>query len=149
MAQNEETQTKPKIEIQYSGDDSFMADKILLEFSSDRRIFLIEYDDRSEKMVAHFLNQDPKIDYNTRESEQWALEKEDFQSGNTRFKIVIGQSMWRFQRIKKQIEVTEIRGIIRKIRSDRIVYEYAAPLAKLSKIEIINYPISLKQGISH
>ena len=101
-----------------------MADKILLEFSSDRRIFLIEYDDRSEKMVAHFLNQDPKIDDNTRESEQWALEKEDFQSGNTRFKIVIGQSMWRFQRIKKQIEVTEIRGVIRKISSDRIVYEY-------------------------
>jgi len=138
MTQDEETQTNPKVEIQYSGDESFMADKILLQFNNDRRIFLIEYDDRSERMVAHFLNQNPKIDENTQESEQWALEKEDFQSGNMRFKIVIGQSMWRFQRIKKQIEITEIRGIVRKIRSDRIVYEYAAPLAEVSRIEIVN-----------
>jgi hypothetical protein len=141
MAQNDETQTKPKIEIQYSGDDSFMADKILLEFSSDKRMFIIEYNDKSEKMVAHFVNQDPKISDDTLDSEQWALEKKDFQSGNTRFKIVIGQSMWRFQRIKKQTEVTEIRGIIRKISSDLIVYEYSAPLAKLSKIEIVNMPL--------
>jgi hypothetical protein len=141
MAQNDETQTKPKIEIQYSGDDSFMADKILLEFSSDKRMFIIEYNDKSEKMVAHFVNQDPKISDDTLDSEQWALEKKDFQSGNTRFKIVIGQSMWRFQRIKKQTEVTEIRGIIRKISSDLIVYEYSAPLAKISKIEIVNMPL--------
>jgi hypothetical protein len=138
MTQNEVTQTKPKIEIQYSGDDSYLADKILLEFTSDKRIFMVEYDYRSEKMVARFVYQDPKINDSTRESEQWALGKEDFQSGNTRFKIVIGQSMWRFQRIKKQIEVTEIRGVIRKLSSDRIVYEYAAPLANLSKIEIVN-----------
>jgi hypothetical protein len=138
MTQNEVTQTKPKIEIQYSGDDSYLANKILLEFTSDKRIFMVGYDDSSEKMVAHFVYQDPKVNDSTRESEQWALGKEDFQSGNTRFKIVIGQSMWRFQRIKKQIEVTEIRGVIRKLSSDRIVYEYAAPLANLSKIEIVN-----------
>jgi len=118
-----------------------MADKILLEFSSDKRMFIIEYNDKSEKMVAHFVNQDPKISDDTLDSEQWALEKKDFQSGNTRFKIVIGQSMWRFQRIKKQTEVTEIRGIIRKISSDLIVYEYSAPLAKISKIEIVNMPL--------
>lgn len=138
MTKNEQTQTNPKIEIQYSGEESFMADKILLEFINDKRIFLIEYDNRSERIVARFLNQDPKIDENTQASEHWALEKEDFQSGNMRFKIVIGQSMWRFQRVKKQIEVTEIRGITRKISSDQIVYEYAAPLAELSKIEIEN-----------
>jgi hypothetical protein len=138
MTQNDETQTNPKIEIQYSGDESFMADKILLEFSRDRRMLLIEYDDRSERMVARFVNQNQEIDENTQESEYWTLEKEDFQIGNLRFKIVIGQAMLRFQRIKKQIEVTEIRGIIRKIRSDQIVYEYAAPLAELSKIEIEN-----------
>lgn len=136
MTQDEETQTNPKVEIQYSGDESFMADKILLQFYNDRRIFLIEYDDRSERMVAQFLNQNPKIEEDTQESEQWALEREDLQSGNMRFKIVIGQSMWRFQRIKKQIEITEIRGIVRKISSDRIAYEYAAPLAEVSKIEI-------------
>ncbi len=138
MTQNEETQANPKIEIQYSGDEGFMADMIRLEFVNDKRIFLIEYDDRSERIVAHFLNLNPKIDENTQESEYWTLEKKDYESGNMRFKIVIGQSMWRFQRIKKQIEVTEIRGIMRKISSDQIVYEYAAPLAELSKIEIVN-----------
>jgi hypothetical protein len=46
--------------------------------------------------------------------------------------------MWRFQRIKKQIQVTEIRGIVRKIITDEIVYEYAAPLAQLDRIEIFN-----------
>ena len=138
MTQNDETQTNPKIEIQYSGDESFMADKILLEFSRDKRILLIEYDDRSERMVAHFVNQNQKIDENTQESEHWTLEKEDFQSGNLRFKIVIGQAMLRFQRIKTRIEVNEIRGITRKTRSDQIVYEYVAPLAELSKIEIEN-----------
>jgi hypothetical protein len=138
MTQDEETQTNPKVEIQYSGDESFMADKILLQFSNNRRTFLIEYDERSERMVAHFLNQNPKISENTQESEYWILGKEDFQSGNMRFKILIGQSMWRFQRIKKQIEITEIRGIMRKTSSDRIVYEYAAPLAEVAKIEIIN-----------
>jgi len=40
----------------------------------------------------------------------------------------------------KQIEVTEIRGIMRKISSNQIVYEYAAPLSKVSKIEIVNLP---------
>jgi hypothetical protein len=138
MNQNEETQLNPKVEIQYTGEESFMADSIRLEFVNDRRIFLIEYDDKSEKLVAHFLNQKPKIDENTQEFDHFSLEKEDYESGNLRFKIVIGQSMWRFQRIKKQIEVTEIRGIIRKISSDRIVYEYAAPLTELSKIEILN-----------
>lgn len=138
MTQNEETRANPKIEIQYSGDESFVADMIRLEFVNDKKIFLIEYEDRSERMVAHFLNLDPKIDENTQESEYWVLERKDYESGNMRFKIVIGQSMWRFQRIKKQIEVTEIRGIMRKISSDRTVYEYAAPLAELSKIEIVN-----------
>lgn len=138
MTKNDETQTNPRIEIQYSGDESFMADKILLEFSRDKRILLIEYDDRSERMVAHFVNQNQKIEENTQESEHWTLEKEDFQSGNLRFKIVIGQAMLRFQRIKTRIEVNEIRGITRKTRSDQIVYEYVAPLAELSKIEIEN-----------
>jgi hypothetical protein len=139
MTQDEETQLNPKVEIQYTGDESFMADSISLEFVNDRRIFLIEYDDKSERLVARFLNQGPKINENPQESKHFALEREDYESGNLRFKIVIGQSMWRFQRIKKQIEVTEIRGIIRKISSDRIVYEYAAPLAELSKIEILNH----------
>ncbi len=138
MTKNDETQTNPRIEIQYSGDESFMADRILLEFNRDKRILLIEYDDRSERMVAHFVNQNQKIDENTQESEHWTLEKEDFQSGNLRFKIVIGQAMLRFQRIKTRIEVNEIRGITRKTRSDQIVYEYVAPLAELSKIEIEN-----------
>ena len=138
MTQDEETQLNPKVEIQYTGDESFMADSISLEFVNDRRIFLIEYDDKSERLVARFLNQGPKINENPQESKPFALEREEYVSGNLRFKIVIGQSMWRFQRIKKQIEVTEIRGIIRKISSDRIVYEYAAPLAELSKIEILN-----------
>lgn len=138
MTQDEETQLDPKVEIQYTGDESFMADSISLEFVNDRGIFLIEYDDKSERLVARFLNQGPKINENPQESKHFALEREEYVSGNLRFKIVIGQSMWRFQRIKKQIEVTEIRGIIRKISSDRIVYEYAAPLAELSKIEILN-----------
>lgn len=138
MTPDEETQLNPKVEIQYTGDESFMADSISLEFVNDRRIFLIEYDDKSERLVARFLNQGPKINENSQESKHFALEREDYESGNLRFKIVIGQSMWRFQRIKKQIEVTEIRGIIRKISSDRIVYEYAAPLAELSRIEILN-----------
>jgi hypothetical protein len=138
MTQDEETQLNPKVEIQYTGDESFMADSISLEFVNDRGIFLIEYDDKSERLVARFLNQRPKINENTQESKHFALEREEYVSGNLRFKIVIGQSMWRFQRIKKQIEVTEIRGIVRKISSDRIVYEYAAPLAELSKIEILN-----------
>jgi hypothetical protein len=138
MTQDEETQLNPKVEIQYTGDESFMADIISLEFVNDRGIFLIEYDDKSERLVARFLNQGPKINENPQESKHFALEREEYVSGNLRFKIVIGQSMWRFQRIKKQIEVTEIRGIIRKISSDRIVYEYAAPLAELSKIEILN-----------
>jgi hypothetical protein len=138
MTQDEETQLNPKVEIQYTGDESFMADSISLEFVNDRGIFLIEYDDKSERLVARFLNQGPKINENPQESKHFALEREEYVSGNLRFKIVIGQSMWRFQRIKKQIEVTEIRGIIRKISSDRIVYEYAAPLAELSKIEILN-----------
>ena len=138
MTQDEETQLNPKVEIQYTGDESFMADSISLEFVNDRGIFLIEYDDKCERLVARFLNQRPKINENTQESKHFALEREEYVSGNLRFKIVIGQSMWRFQRIKKQIEVTEIRGIVRKISSDRIVYEYAAPLAELSKIEILN-----------
>jgi hypothetical protein len=138
MTQDEETQLNPKVEIQYTGDESFMADSISLEFVNDRRIFLIEYDHKSERLVARFFNQGPKINEDTQVSKDFALEREDYVSGNLRFKIVIGQSMWRFQRIKKQIEVTEIRGIIRKISSDRIVYEYAAPLAELSKIEILN-----------
>lgn len=138
MTQDEETQLNPKVEIQYTGDESFMADSISLEFVNDRGIFLIEYDGKSERLVARFLNQGPKINENPQESKHFALEREEYVSGNLRFKIVIGQSMWRFQRIKKQIEVTEIRGIIRKISSDRIVYEYAAPLAELSKIEILN-----------
>lgn len=137
MTQNEETQTAPKIEVQYSGDESFLADKILLEFNGDN-ILLIEYDYTSDRMVAHFVNSNPKVDEHTQESEYWVLEKEDFQSKNMRFKIVIGQSMWRFQRIKKQIQVTEIRGITRKIINDEIVYEYAAPLTQLIKIEIFN-----------
>jgi hypothetical protein len=138
MTQDEENKLNPKVEIQYTGDESFMADSISLEFVNDRRIFLIEYDDKSERLIARFLDQGPKINENPQESKHFALEREDYESGNLRFKIVIGQSMWRFQRIKKQIEVTEIRGIIRKISSDRIVYEYAAPLAELSKIEILN-----------
>jgi hypothetical protein len=138
MTQDEETQLNPKVEIQYTGDESFMADSISLEFVNDRRKFLIEYDDKSERLVARFLAQGPKINENPQESNHFALDRDDYESGNLRFKIVIGQSMWRFQRIKKQIEVTEIRGIIRKISSDRIVYEYAAPLAELSKIEILN-----------
>jgi hypothetical protein len=138
MTQDEETQLNPKVEIQYTGDESFMADSISLEFVNDRRIFLIEYDDKSERLVARFLTEGPKINENPQESKHFALGREDYESGNLRFKIVIGQSMWRFQRIKKQIEVTEIRGIIRKISSDRIVYEYAAPLAELSRIEILN-----------
>lgn len=137
MTQNEETQTAPKIEVQYSGDESFLADKILLEFNGDN-ILLIEYDYTPDRMVAHFVNSNPKVDEHTQESEYWVLEKEDFQSKNMRFKIVIGQSMWRFQRIKKQIQVTEIRGITRKIINDEIVYEYAAPLTQLIKIEIFN-----------
>jgi hypothetical protein len=138
MTQDEENKLNPKVEIQYTGDESFMADSISLEFVNDKRIFLIEYDDKSERLIARFLDQGPKINENPQESKHFALEREDYESGNLRFKIVIGQSMWRFQRIKKQIEVTEIRGIIRKISSDRIVYEYAAPLAELSKIEILN-----------
>ena len=140
MTQNEEPKKNPnpKIETQYSGDDSFMADRIRLEFANDRRIFLIEYDEKSQKMVARYVNQDLKIGDYTQESEYWALEREDYVSGNIRFKILIGQSMWRFQRIKKQIEITDIRGITRRISNDRIVYEYAGPLAELSKIEILN-----------
>lgn len=138
MIQNVETQTNPKIEVQYFGDESFLADKILLEFNGDNRILLIEYDYTSDRMVAHFVNSNPKVDERTQESEYWVLEKEDFRSKNMRFKIIIGQSMWRFQRIKKQIHITEIRGITRKIINDEIVYEYAAPLAQLFKIEIFN-----------
>ena len=138
MTQNEEPQTNPKIEVQYSGEESFMVDKVLLEFNKENRVLLIEYNYTSERMLAHFLKSHPEVDENTHESEYWVLEKEDFQSKNMRFKIVIGQSMWRFQRIKKQIQVTEIRGIIRKIITDEIVYEYAAPLAQLFSIEIFN-----------
>ena len=96
MTQDEETQLNPKVEIQYTGDESFMADSISLEFVNDRRIFLIEYDDKSERLVARFLNQGPKINENPQESKPFALEREDYVSGNLRFKIVIGQSMWRF-----------------------------------------------------
>ena len=103
----------------------FMADKILLEFNNDRKIFQIEYDAGTEKLVARFLNRSPKSDENSQEPKQWALDKEDFRSGNIKFKIVIGQSLWRFQRIKKQIEVTEIRGVLRKLSSNQIVYEYS------------------------
>jgi hypothetical protein len=46
MIQNVETQTNPKIEVQYFGDESFLADKILLEFNGDNRILLIEYESR-------------------------------------------------------------------------------------------------------
>jgi hypothetical protein len=138
MTQDEESQTNPKIEVQYSDEESFMVDKVLLEFNRENRMLLIEYDCTSERMVAHFSESNPNVDENIRESEYWVLEKEDFRSKNMRFKFVIGQSMWRFQRIKKQIQVTEIRGIIRKILTDEIVYEYAAPLAQLSRIEIFN-----------
>lgn len=63
-------------------------------------------------------------------------QKNDIQSGNVRFKITIDQSVWRFQRIEKEVEVTQIRGIMRKITRDKITYEYAAPLSHVSKIEI-------------
>ena len=138
MNQSEESQVNPKIEVQYAGEESFKADKILLEFNNDRKIFLIEYDAGNERLVARFLNQSPNSDENSHEPKQWALDKEDFQSGNIKFKIVIGQSLWRFQRIKKQIEVTEIRGVLRKLSSNQIVYEYAAPMSAVSKIEIVN-----------
>jgi hypothetical protein len=138
MTQDEESQTNPKIEVQYSDEESFMVDKVLLEFDRENRMLFIEYDYISERMVAHFSESDPNVDEHVQESEYWVLEKEDFRSKNMRFKFVIGQSMWRFQRIKKQIQVTEIRGIIRKIITDEIVYEYAAPLAQLSRIEIFN-----------
>jgi hypothetical protein len=138
MTQDEESQTNPKIEVQYSDEGSFIVDKVLLEFDRENRMLLIEYDYTSQRMIAHFLKSNPNVDENIHESEYWVLEKEDFQSKNMRFKFVIGQSMWRFQRIKKQIQVTEIRGIIRKIITDEIVYEYAAPLAQLSRIEIFN-----------
>ena len=141
MTISENTPTRPKIEIQYSGEDSFEANKVILEFSKDRSIFLIEYDDVSNKLIARFMSHDPKVGENIQSSEHWTLEREDIQSGNIRFKVVIGQSLWRFQRIKKQIEVTEIRGIIRKLSTDQIVYEYAGRLAELSKIEIINLPL--------
>ena len=138
MNQSEETQVNPKIEVQYAGDEIFMADKIVLEFNNDRKIFLIEYDAGTQRLVARFLNRSPNSDENSQEPKQWALDKEDFQSGNIKFKIVIGQSLWRFQRIKKHIEVTEIRGVLRKLSSNQIVYEYAAPMSAVSKIEIVN-----------
>ena len=138
MTQDEESHTNPKIEVQYSDEESFMVDKVVLEFNRENRMLLIEYDCTSERMVAQFSESNPNVDENIHESEYWVLEKEDFQSKNMRFKFVIGQSMWRFQRIKKQIQITEIRGIIRKILTDEIVYEYAAPLAQLSRIEIFN-----------
>lgn len=128
----------PKIEVQYFGEESFMVDTILLKFNNDERIFSIKYDDKTERMLACFLTQSANSDEITQESEHWALEKEDIQTGNIRFKIVIGQSLWRFQRIKKNVEVTEIRGIMRKITSNQIIYEYAAPLSEISKIEIEN-----------
>lgn len=138
MTQSEETQVNPKIEIQYAGDESFMADKILLEFNNDRKIFLIEYDAGTEKLVARFLNRSPNSDEDSQEPKHWALDKEDFRSGNIKFKIVIGQSLWRFQRIRKQIEVTEIRGVLRKLSSNQIVYEYTDSMSAVSKIEIVN-----------
>lgn len=138
MTQSKETQVNPKIEVQYVGDESFMADKIMLEFNDDRKIFLIEYDARTERLVARFLNRSPNSDENNQEPKQWALDKEEFRSGNIKFRIVIGQSLWRFQRIKKQIDVTEIRGVLRKLSSNQIVYEYAAPMSAVSKIEIVN-----------
>jgi hypothetical protein len=138
MTQSKETQVNPKIEVQYVGDESFMADKIILEFNDDRKIFLIEYDARTERLVARFLNRSPNSDENNQEPKQWALDKEEFRSGNIKFRIVIGQSLWRFQRIKKQIDVTEIRGVLRKLSSNQIVYEYAAPMSAVSKIEIVN-----------
>jgi hypothetical protein len=140
MTQDKEWQKNPKVEVQYSGENSFMAEKILLEFNNDDGVFLIEYDDKAERMMARFLNQSPKIEGTAQECEHWVLEKKDIESGNYKFKIVIGQTLWRFQRIMKQIEVTEIRGIMRRITSNQIVYEYAAPLSKVSKIEIVNLP---------
>ena len=138
MVQNNKRQNNdPKIEVQYFGEESFMVDNILLKFNNER-IFSIKYDDKTERMVACFLTQSVNSDEITQESEHWALEKEDIQTGNIRFKIVIGQSLWRFQRIKKNVEVTEIRGITRKITSNQIIYEYAVPLSKISKIEIEN-----------
>lgn len=138
MTQDEESQTNPKIEVQYSDEESIMVDKVLLEFNRENRMLLIEYDYTSERMVAHFSESNPNVVEHVQESEYWVLEKEDFRSKNMRFKFIIGQSMWRFQRIKKQIQVTEIRGIVRKIITDEIVYEYAAPLAQLDRIEIFN-----------
>lgn len=131
----------PKIEVQYFGEESFMVDKILLKFNDDERKFSIEYNDKTERLVACFLSQSANSDENAPGSEYWALEKEDIQTGNIRFKIVIGQSLWRFQRIKKNVEVTEIRGIMRKITSNQIIYEYAAPLSEVSRIEIVNQPV--------
>lgn len=131
----------PKIEVQYFGEESFMVDKILLKFNDDERKFSIEYNDKTERLVACLLSQSANSDENAPGSEHWALEKEDIQTGNIRFKIVIGQSLWRFQRIKKNVEVTEIRGIMRKITSNQIIYEYAAPLSEISRIEIVNQPV--------
>ena len=137
---NKRQNNDPKIEVQYFGEESFMVDNILLKFNNER-IFSIKYDDKTERMVACFLTQSVNSDEITQESEHWALEKEDIQTGNIRFKIVIGQSLWRFQRIKKNVEVTEIRGIMRKTTSNQIIYEYAAPLSEISKIEIVNQPV--------
>lgn len=39
MTQDKVSQNGAKIEVQYSGEDSFMVDKILLEFDNDERIF--------------------------------------------------------------------------------------------------------------
>jgi len=139
MVQNNKRQNNdPQIEIQYFGEESFMVDTVLLKFNNDERLFSIKYDDKTDRMLACFLTQSANSDEITQESEHWALEKEDIQTGNIRFKIVIGQSLWRFQRIKKNVEVTEIRGIMRKITSNQIIYEYAAPLSEISKIEIEN-----------
>lgn len=135
MTQDKVSQNGAKIEVQYSGEDSFMVDKILLEFDNDERIFSVQYEGNAERIIARFLRQGSLTDTSS-QTESWVLEKNDTQSGNVRFKITIDQSVWRFQRIEKEVEVTQIRGIMRKITRDKIIYEYAAPLSHVSKIEI-------------
>lgn len=137
MTQDDVSQNSAKIEVQYSGEDSFMADKILLEFDNNERIFSVQYEDKTERIIARFLRQSSSTDENS-QTKPWVLERDDIQSGNIRFKIMIDQPVWRFQQIEKEVEVMQISGITRKITRDHIVYEYAAPLSHVSKIEIFS-----------
>lgn len=146
---------KAKIDVQYFGDESIItADSIILEFNEGRERFSVEYDNDTGSLVARIVFKSVDLNKNEgkmqvttsqsiernlehgQERERWVLEKRDIEDGNFRFKIVIGPSFWRFQWIKKEVQVLEIESVKNKISTDRITFEYAAPLSKVSKIVI-------------